>query len=267
MKQAITESELLRLADLNLAEFYCESAHWIPGSEVVQRQDAVYIYSAQDFPGCNLVVNLALESSEAPEDFISRATAFFKGRRQMFVCHLRGHLDQAIIQYCRDNKMFIPREPPGMVLDEPIKDKSIPLAAELHWVDNESELQAYREVIGEAFESLAFPRQASEGYFTHLQRVISPHVIIAVVYLNKEPASVALAMLTHTIGGIYWVGTTKKARGMGLAGYCTREVSNRAFELGARKVVLQASKFGRPVYLRLGYREFTSYPFILCSNR
>ncbi|MDD5493990.1 MAG: hypothetical protein PHG36_04870 [Dehalococcoidia bacterium] len=258
---------MLRLSDLNLAEFYCESAHWMPGAEVVQKQDAVYILSPQDFPGCNLVVNLSLESNEAPEEFISRARAFYNGRKKAFVGHLRGHRDQEIIRYCRDNKIFIPREPPGMVLDEPVKDTSMPAGAELHWVDNEKELQAYREVIGEAFESLAFPREATESYFDHAQRVISPHVILAVVYLDKEPAAVALAMLTHGIAGIYWVGTTSKTRGKGLAGYCTREVSNAAFQLGARKVVLQASEFGRPVYLRLGYREFTSYPFIVCSNR
>ena len=58
------------------------------------------------------------------------------------------------------------------------------------------------------------------------------------------------------------MGTPRKARGKGLAKYCVQEVSNAAIDLGARKVVLQASKFGTPVYPKIGYREFTTYPHL-----
>jgi predicted GNAT family acetyltransferase len=153
-----------------------------------------------------------------------------------------------------------------MVLDEPIKGGAVPAGAELHWVDNENELQGFKQVVAEAYKDLAFPQEVSESYFTHAQRVIAPQLVLAVVYLEGEPASAALAMLSHGIGGVYWVGTTKDARGRGLAEYCTREVSNAAFALGARKVVLQASKFGEPIYLKMGYREFTRYPWFICSS-
>jgi predicted GNAT family acetyltransferase len=87
-----------------------------------------------------------------------------------------------------------------------------------------------------------------------------------VVYLKGEPAGTAMAMLSYGIAGVYWVGTAKKARGIGLGEYCTREVSNAAFALGARKVILQASKFGEPIYLKIGYREVTRYPWFICSS-
>jgi len=265
MKHLMNESDLLKLADLNLVESWCESSKWVPNSEIVQCQDTVLINSGLDFPGCNFAFNLAVEPNECPDAFLTRTKGFFAKRKPAFSLILRGHRDQAIIQHCKDNKVFLVSEAPGMVLDEPIKGGAVPSGAELHWVDSENELQSFKRVVAEAFHDLGFPKEVSESYFAQAQRVISPYLVLAVVYLEGEPASTAMAILSHGIAGIYWVGTIKKARGMGLAEYCTREVSNAAFALGARKVVLQASKFGEPIYLKMGYREFTRYPWFICS--
>lgn len=79
-----------------------------------------------------------------------------------------------------------------------------------------------------------------------------------------------MALLSHGIGGIcgiYWVCTLKHARRIGLAEYRVAEVGNAAFAAGARKIILQASKFGEPVYEKIGYREFTRYPWFICSSK
>ncbi len=70
-----------------------------------------------------------------------------------------------------------------------------------------------------------------------------------------------MVILTHGVGGIYWVGTTPAVRGKGLAELVTRAVGNVAFDMGARAVVLQASPMGDPIYRRMGYREVTRYPY------
>jgi ribosomal protein S18 acetylase RimI-like enzyme len=267
MKRSMSEAELLRLADLNLVEYWCESSRWMPGSEIVQQQDTVFINSALNFPVCNPVFNMATEPDGHPEVFLARAKTFFAKRKPLFSIRLRGHCDQAIIQHCKDNKVLLVAEGPGMVLDEPIKGGKVPSGAELHWVDSENELQGFRQVVVEAYQDLGLPREVSESYFAQAQRIITPYQILAVVYLKGEPAATAHALLSHGIAGIYWVGTTKKARGKGLAEYCTREVGNAAFEMGARKVILQASKFGEPVYLKMGYREITRYPWFICSSK
>jgi ribosomal protein S18 acetylase RimI-like enzyme len=267
MKRSMSESELLRLSDLNLVEYWCESSRWVPNSEIVQCQDTVFIDSGLDFPSHSFAFNLAVGQNESPDDFIDRAKAFFSKRKPAFSLILRGHCDQAIIQHCKDNKTFLVAEAPGMVLDEPIKKGTVPPGARLHWVEDKNGVQHFKQVVAEAFHDLGLPKEVGESYFAYAERVISPYSVLAVAYLEGEPASAAMAMLSHGIAGIYWVGTTKEARGMGLGGYCTREVSNAAFELGARKVVLQASKFGEPVYLKMGYREITRYPWFICSSK
>ena len=77
--------------------------------------------------------------------------------------------------------------------------------------------------------------------------------------LRTEAVAAAIAILSHGIAGLYWVAALPEARGRGLGEACTRLAGNRAFELGARCVILQASAQGEPIYLRMGYREITRY--------
>jgi GNAT superfamily N-acetyltransferase len=261
------ESELLRLADLNLIEFWRESSKWIPNTEIVEKHETVFIDCGIDFPGCSLAFNLSQEPVEQPVEFLARAKAFFSGRKKAFSVILRGHRDQGIIQYCKDQKIFLVGDQPGMVLEGKAKGGEKPGGAELRWVNSAGDLQDFRAVAAESFLDLLFPREVSEAYFTHAERVLSPFSMLATVYFDGEPACCAMAMLSHGIGGVYWVGTTRKARGKGLAKYCVQEVSNAAIDLGARVVVLQASQFGRPVYPKIGYREFSTYPHFICSSK
>ena len=265
MKPSMSESELLWLADLNRLEFWCESAKCIPNTEILQESDAVFINSGLDVAYHSFAFNTAMEPLKHPHDFIARAKAFFTGRKPAFSLMLRGHADHSIVEYCKENKVFLASEGPGMVLDKPIKGGDIPSGTKLRWVENEKTLGEFAQVVAEAFQDLGLAAEVSQRYFAQPRRVITPYQILAVVYLNGEPAATAHAILSHGIAGIYWVAVVKKARGKGLAEYCTREVGNAAFDLSARKVILQASKFGEPVYRKMGYREITRYPWFVCS--
>jgi GNAT superfamily N-acetyltransferase len=263
----MNESDLVRLADLNLIEFWRESSKWIPNTEIHETHETVFIDCGIDFVGCSLAFNLSEDSVEQPAEFVARAKAFFSGRKKGFSLLLRGHCDQDIIQYCKDQKIFLVGDQLGMVLEGKAKGGEKPGGAELRWVKTTGDLQDFRSVAAESFMDLLFPREVSEAYFTHAERVLSPFSILATVYFEDEPACCAMAMLSHGIAGVYWVGTTKKARGKGLAKYCVQEVSNAAIGMGARVVVLQASEFGRPVYPKIGYREFSTYPHFISSSR
>ncbi len=83
------------------------------------------------------------------------------------------------------------------------------------------------------------------------------HSIVA--YLDGEPVAAAQTILSHTIAGVYFVGTVERARGSGLGDAVTRAVTNRAFEAGAGAVTLQASVMGEPIYLKMGYQTIYHY--------
>jgi predicted acetyltransferase len=67
-----------------------------------------------------------------------------------------------------------------------------------------------------------------------------------------------MALCSHGVAGIYWVGTVPDARRRGLAEIATRAAGNAGFERGMRVAALQASAMGYPVYLRMGYETVAS---------
>ena len=129
----MNEAELLKVVDLNLIEFWRESSKWIPGTEIVERHETVFIDCGIDFPGCSLVFNLS-EDPEQPAEFITRAKAFFSGRKRGFSVILRSHRDQDMIQYCKEQKIFLVGDQFGMVLEGKAKGGEKPAGAELRWV-------------------------------------------------------------------------------------------------------------------------------------
>ena len=104
---------------------------------------------------------------------------------------------------------------------------------------------------------IALRQFANPAYFDQ------SYIAAFIARVGGAPAAVSMVVLSHGIAGVYWVGTTPEVRGRGLAGALTRLATNTGFDLGARAVVLQASVMGEPIYLKMGYREITRYPWFV----
>lgn len=204
----MNDSDLLRLADLNRMEYWRESLNWIPGTEVFEDQDAVFINSVVDFPACNIV----LMRSRGTAEVISRAQQFFSQRKRSFALLLRNHGDQDAIKFCRGSKMLMISDNAGMALEQPVNKKKLRDGAELHWVEDAKGLEGFEQVTAEAYQDLGLPAAITHKYFALADRVLSPYSIWAVVYYQDEPAAAAMAILSHGIAGIYWVACAKKSR-------------------------------------------------------
>ena len=249
----MNDSDLLRLADLNRMEYWRESLNWIPGTEVFEDQDAVFINSVVDFPACNIV----LMRSRGTAEVISRAQQFFSQRKRSFALLLRNHGDQDAIKFCRGSKMLMISDNAGMALEQPVNKKKLRDGAELHWVEDAKGLEGFEQVTAEAYQDLGLPAAITHKYFALADRVLSPYSIWAVVYYQDEPAAAAMAILSHGIAGIYWVACAKKSRGWVWPPTVRRKWAMQRSTSGRWKVILQASQFGDPVYRKLGYREIT----------
>jgi ribosomal protein S18 acetylase RimI-like enzyme len=263
----MNQEELLRLSDLNLAESYREISRWNPHTDMAEQDGILFVSGAGTFPAINFVIRVGNSQSSSPDMFIDQARSFFAARKRSFSIIVRAHLDKDLLDTCKKLELYQVANAPGMVIEELLADKPLPESVRLQQVHTEAMVKDFAEVAAQSFTTLGLPEDVGRSVFSEPGALLAPHLYPVVAYLEGKPASCAVALLSHGIGGIYYVGTIEAARGMGLAEHCTRTAGNAALKLGARCVVLQASVYGEPVYRRMGYKEFTRYPWFICPSR
>jgi hypothetical protein len=261
------KNELLHLSDLNLAESHREISRWSTNTDIAEQGDALFVCGASTFPAINFVIRVGRKSQTPPELLISQAKEFFARRKRSFTIIVRTHIDQDLLDKCEELKLIKISNTPGMFIEKMLEEKPLPDGITLKHVTNKSMVNDFAEVVATSYTRLGMPEETSRSVFSNPNAFLVPHIYAVVAYKDNKPASCAFALLSHGIAGVYYVGTVETARGIGLAEQCVRAVGNTAFELGARCVILQASIYGEPVYKRMGYQEFTHYPWFLCRSR
>ena len=101
---------------------------------------------------------------------------------------------------------------------------------------------------------------------------VGPGVVTSVAQAGEEwqyfmacrddvPVGTATIVLRDGLASVYNISTLPKHRGEGIGGIVTSEPLRRVRERGYRTAILQASELGRPVYDRLGFRDYGKFPF------
>jgi ribosomal protein S18 acetylase RimI-like enzyme len=224
---------------------------------------------ADAFPAINDVMRCAPDAEPPAQEFLARAGAYFaKHERGGFSIRARAHVDGDLIELCKARGMYLIGASPGMLIREPIPELPVPESArgiELRVADTPAAMRDFSRVCAASYATIGMPVLTAEKVFALPERMLAKHLHVVVAYDGNEPVSAALALLSHGIGGLYWVGTAPAARKRGIAPLVTRAVTNWCFSQGVRSVVLQASKQGEPIYRALGYQEITRYPWFLCT--
>jgi hypothetical protein len=261
------QNELLQLGDLNLAESHREISRWNPNTDMAEQGDVLFVCGANTFPAVNFVIRVGRRPKSSPDKLISQAKEFFAKRKRSFTIIVRAHIDQDLLDQCEVVKLYQISNLPGMFVEGMLGDRPLPDDVTLRHVTDKAMVNDFAEVVALSYTTLGLPEEVGRSVFSDPSGFLVPHLYAVVAYRDNKPASCALALMSHGIAGIYYVGTVETARGMGLAEHCTRAVGNAAFKLGARCVILQASIYGEPVYKRMGYKEFTRYPWFICPSR
>lgn len=247
----------LLLADLNYAESNREFSRRSSGA--AHDEDGLLLYAGgHPLP---VLTNgaMRLDARLSPSDAIDRARAFFAARKRGFTWIVRTHADADLEEVLVAAGVPLFGEPPGMVIDERIADAASPAGISLRLVTTPAEVADFAAVSGEAYATYGMPEGVAPAIFARPDALIAPHIRAYVAYEGATPLGAAMMLLSHGVGGVYWVGTRPCARGRGLAELCTRAATNAGFDLGARFVTLQASVMGEPIYKRMGYVEVTRY--------
>lgn len=251
---------LLALADLNLLEFNREGARATPGGLVHEEGGLVFFVPGHRFPVGGTGV-MRTDPAVAADEVITRAREFFAPRGSGYTFCLMQHRDGDIIDALEAAGVSRFSNSPGMAVEHRLPDAPLPAGVTFDRVEDAAGAHDFGLVSGAAYATYGMPPQVAHAQFEDERMLAQPHVAAFVARLDGTPVAAAMTLVSHGVSGIYWVGTTPEARGRGLAEACTRLATNAGFDLGARVAALQASVMGEPIYLRMGYREITRYPW------
>jgi hypothetical protein len=250
--------DMLTLADLNYAQSWRELVRWRTEGSITEEDDLLLGASVSRSPGFNRSMRTGAAGNPSAADVLDRAQAYFSARSRGFVFDARERLDGDVMELAHARGLGPLREPlPVMVLDQPVPEPAIDPALRLQIVDDSAGLADFGRTAAAAFVALGVREDVMAALLATPERIRAPHVIAIVGYDAAKPLATGLLLLSHGVGGIYWIGTVPAACRRGLGGPITRRLGNLAFERGAPFVCLQASDQGMPVYERIGYRTVT----------
>jgi hypothetical protein len=259
---SLDDAALSLLGHRNCIEFCREMARFSgPDGAIAEDGGLLFFACGSPFP-VNTNGAYRLDPSVPADEVIRRADSWFgeRGRGYTLSANDRpGHDDTDLMQAAEAAGLHDLIAPPAMFRRAPLEPSSLTPGPDLRWVTDRSGMDDFIAVNDAAYATLGMPRGVIGEAITDVDRFTEPHIGTVVAYLDGVPSAAAQLLLSHGIAGVYWVGTVESARGKGMGEVVTRAVTNRAFELGAAAVTLQASPMGEPIYARLGYETLYRY--------
>ncbi|HWA53720.1 MAG TPA: GNAT family N-acetyltransferase [Solirubrobacterales bacterium] len=197
-------------------------------------------------------------------EFISRAKEFFAARDRRFSIWAKGGQaeDEDLVAAAEAAGFEAVYEMPEMVLRKRPEPPEPTLETELRKLEAPEQADDFWRVAIESYADIGFPPEIFSGYTNHAG-LLAENVAAFIAYLDGEPVSIAMTIVSDEVAGIYWVGSRIQARGRGIGRAVTTAATAAGFDLGANVASLQASPMGKPIYLAMGYEVAFDYRLFL----
>jgi ribosomal protein S18 acetylase RimI-like enzyme len=253
----------LQRAHFNLVDSSRQFFELDPGAAIEAEPGWLFGAGSATHP---VISNGAFRRDDAVDagEFITRANEFFAARARRFSVWVRGDQpEDADLAAAAEAAGFqAVYEMPEMVLGEQPELSDLTPGAELRKLDSLDQAGDFWRVAIESYADIGFPPEIFSGYTNHAG-LLAENVAAFVAYLDGEPVSIAMTMVSDAVSGIYWVGSRTQARGRGLGRAVTAAATAAGFDLGADVASLQASPMGKPIYLAMGYEVAFDYRMLL----
>ncbi|HEY0392017.1 MAG TPA: GNAT family N-acetyltransferase [Solirubrobacterales bacterium] len=237
-----------------------------PDAAVVTGEDRLFGAGSHSHP---VISNAAFrrDDSLGAGELVARAQDFFGDRGREFSVWVRAGVaaDQDLSDAVAAAGFQLVYEMPEMSLAAPVEELPLPSGADLRQLSVPRQAEDYWKVAAASYASIGFPAEIFSGYSDHAG-LLAENVAAFIAYLNGEPVSVAMTLVSHGVAGIYWVGSLEPARGRGLGRAVTAAAMNAGFELGAEIASLQASPMGKPIYEAMGYETVHAYQLFMSPS-
>jgi GNAT superfamily N-acetyltransferase len=254
------DREILDRADANLLEYNRDCARWTRGGVVHEEAGLAFFAAGHRFP-VGLSGVMRTDPEVPAEEVLARTREWFAPRGHGYTFFVRAHRDGDLAERLEAEGVGSMSQSPGMVLEKRLPDVPPAAGVTIDRVSGVQDAREFADVCGAAYATMGMPPKIAARQFDDHRFFDQPHVAAFVARLGNQAVAAAMVLVSHGVAGVYWVGTTPEARGRGLAEACTRVAGNAGLDQGALLVALQASAMGEPIYRRMGYREFTRYPW------
>jgi len=254
---------MLRRAHLNLAD----SSRWFfeldPNATIDAGDGWLFGAGSPEHP---VISNAAFRTDDGLEagELIARAKEFFGERGRGFSVWVRGGQpeDEDLTAAAEAAGLTAVYEMPEMILDSPPKSEPAPQDVEVRRLSKVDDAGDFWKVATASYADIGFPPEIF-AFYTENAGLLADNAAVFIAYLEGAPVAIAATYVSQGVAGIYWVGTLKSARGMGLARKLTETAVRAGMEMGGEIASLQASPMGKPIYEAMGFETAFDYQLLM----
>src|SRR4030042_752138 len=198
--------DLLYLSDLKLAESIREMTRWHTDGRIVEQNDLLIAKGADTSPVTNCVIRTSPDAKPAADSAMEIIRNYYGPYNSGFSIYIRGHIDADLKSACESLQMIKVSDAPGMMIDAIIPEKPLAEKIEIRTVTDIQGAADFAAVAIDSYQSLGMRAETGRRIFETPERMLKPHMYMAVVYVDGVPSSCAFVLFSHSIAGIYWVG-------------------------------------------------------------
>jgi ribosomal protein S18 acetylase RimI-like enzyme len=186
---------------------------------------------------------------------LETATSWFRERNRPFSICVESGLDKDIELACNTHHFLLCADLP-LLFTESNWSYDLPgLPIETSLVKTPEDLRQFTYVSSRAYSTAGVPEATTQSAFYNRDEIVNSPVKLFVCHSKDQLIGCGLILFASDTAGIYWVSILPQCRGIGYGNTLICELTRRAFEYGARRIVLQATPSAERIYRRLGFSE------------
>jgi len=266
----LSEENLIKAIEENMYAATPLTHGW-PGAETYTGKDVSWCMTDIAFPTCNAIIRVNMQPKDV-DGLMEKLVAKAREKKVNLHCWTTQNTRPAnMAEYLIAHGFSTQGGSMGMAIDlaELNEENRAPKGFEIIEVKDDATLKTWCKVAGTGF---SIPEQAIASVYDWYSKEMAfkQPVKFYLGMLNGKPVATSNYYLGEGVCGIYFVATLPKARNKGIGFSITQKPLIEAKKLGYHAGILQASRMGRPVYLKLGFKDYCrigSYSWIYEMNK
>jgi hypothetical protein len=266
----LSEPALVRAIEENMYAMTPLTHGW-PKAEAYLGRDVSWCVTDIGFPTCNPIIRINL-NPESVDGVLAMLTDKARKKKVNLHCWVTQNTRPAnMADYLTANGFTKIGEPTSMAinLNHLNEENRAPKGFSIVEVKDKKTLKTWCKVAGTSFGVPEYVIPTMYDWCVREIEMKQPFKFYLGM-LDGKPVATSNYYLGEGVCGLYFVGTLPEARNKGIGFSITQKPLLEAKKMGYRAGILQASVMGKPVYLKLGFKEYGkmgSYSWIYETNK